>query len=163
MKTSNETKLNQNECACLFFFSNKFKVIRFFDEVRSTEARQQQVKSVKCNYIVCNYLWLLLLGFRPKQNKVLLQFDSKFSAQGGIFERWVNMKIQWNRNLSEFEISDRKVIFISYSCFLKCQKRVKQVDTQLQRYYSLPYQSNGVSWNTSVKFYVMLRTSKLLS
>lgn len=57
---------------------------------------------------------------------------NQFSAQGGIFERWVNMKIQWNRNLSEFEISDRKVIFISYSGFLKCQKRVKQVDTQLQ-------------------------------
>ena len=88
---------------------------------------------------------------------------NQFSAQGGIFKRWVNMKIQWNRNLSEFEISDRKVIFISYSGFLKCQTRVKQVDTQLQRYCSLPNQSNGVSWNTSVKFYVMLRTSKLHS
>ena len=87
----------------------------------------------------------------------------QFSAQHGIFERWVNMKIQWNRNLSEFEISDRKVIFISYSGFLKCQKRVKQVDTQLQRYNSLPDQSNGVSWNTSVKFYFTFRTSRLFS
>jgi len=88
---------------------------------------------------------------------------NQFSEPSGIFERWVNMKIQWSRNLCEFEISVWKVIFISYECFLKCQKRVKQVDTQLQRYNSLPYQSNDVSWNTSVDFYVTFRTSKLHS
>ena len=37
---------------------------------------------------------------------------NQFSAPSGIFERWVNMKIQWSRNLCEFEIGDWKVIFI---------------------------------------------------
>ena len=69
-----QMKRSLTKCACLCFsFSNSMQSnSMFFDEDTNTKARQQQLTSVKCNYVVYVPLTFIVLFFKFRPVKLHL-------------------------------------------------------------------------------------------